>query len=132
MRNRSGRSTVSVSLKLWYSGRRYSIYGVLLNDMHFSLGRIVRGIGMPSPERELVLNKGPQRYVFRYQQGEEDSVLDTLVQHAKDERTDFDWFDAELLRLKVTEIQARFQSEPTESCPVRVNRHRHTHFDRST
>jgi len=86
---------------------------------------------MPNPERELVLNKGSQRYVFRYRQGQEDGVLETLSQHAKDERTDFDWFDAELLRLKVIEIQEQPRPEPIEPSPVRARHRRSVHFDRS-
>jgi len=59
------------------------------------------------------------------------SGLETLSQHAKDERTDFDWFDAELLRLKVIEIQEQPRPEPIEPSPVRARHRRSVHFDRS-
>lgn len=77
---------------------------------------------MSGPERELVLNKGSHQYVFRYRQGEEDGVLATLARHADDTRTDFDWFDAELLRLKITEIEQESRPKPSERSRVHVER----------
>jgi hypothetical protein len=84
---------------------------------------------MASPERELVLNKGSQRYVFRYRQGQEQGALAMLAEHAQDATTDFDWFDAEILGLKVRENQAH--REPIRSSRVLGNRRRSTHLDRS-
>ncbi len=84
---------------------------------------------MANPERELVLNKGSQRYVFRYRQGQEDGVLTMLAEHARDARTDFDWFDAEILGLKVREIQDR--PDPIETPSGFRNGQRAGHFDRS-
>lgn len=84
---------------------------------------------MANPERQLVLNKGSQRYVFRYRQGQEDGALAMLAEHARDAETDFDWFDAEILGLKVRESQARPQ--PTRSTPAIRNRRRLALFNRS-
>ena len=53
--------------------------------------------------RQLVLNKGGERFIFRYEQGSEDQLLDALVEQAKDNRTDFDWFDAAVLSFKLTQ-----------------------------
>lgn len=53
--------------------------------------------------RQLVLEKGAEKYVFRYEPGCEDSLLDALVAQAKNSRTNFDWFDAAVLSFKLTQ-----------------------------
>ena len=53
--------------------------------------------------RQLVLNKGPERYVFRYRAGCEDQLLDALIAQARDQHTAFDWFDAAVLSFKLTQ-----------------------------
>lgn len=53
--------------------------------------------------RQLILNKGAERYVFRYDKGSEGELLDVLVEQAGDRRTDFDWFDAAVLSFKLTQ-----------------------------
>jgi hypothetical protein len=58
---------------------------------------------MKRPQRQLVLNKGAERYIFRYEQGREDELLDALIDQAKDLRTDFDWFDAAVISFKLTQ-----------------------------
>jgi hypothetical protein len=47
--------------------------------------------------RQLSLVKGSDRYVFRYQAGQEDEVIDAFASHASDQATQFDWFDAAVL-----------------------------------
>jgi hypothetical protein len=54
-------------------------------------------------QRQLVLNKGAERYIFRYEQGGEDELLDALIEQVKDRRTDFDWFDAAVLSFKLSQ-----------------------------
>jgi len=54
-------------------------------------------------KRQLVLNKGAQKFVFRYENGNEDELLDALIDQAKDRHTDFDWFDAAVLSFKLTQ-----------------------------
>lgn len=54
-------------------------------------------------QRQLVLNKGTERYIFRYEQGGEDELLDALIDQVKDHRTDFDWFDAAVLSFKLSQ-----------------------------
>ena len=54
-------------------------------------------------KQQLVLNKGSEKYIFRYDSGCEDLLLDALVSQANDERTDFDWFDAAVLSFKLTQ-----------------------------
>lgn len=51
--------------------------------------------------RELVLKKGSEKYIFRYDAGAEDKLLDALVDQASDKRTDFDWFDAAVISFKL-------------------------------
>ena len=55
-----------------------------------------------SGRRELILNKGGERYIFRYEAGNEDELLDALIEAAKSQRTNFDWFDAAVLSFKLT------------------------------
>ncbi len=54
--------------------------------------------------KQLIFNKNGEKYIFRYEQGSEDKVLDVLVEQAKDERTSFDWFDASIVSFKLTQI----------------------------
>lgn len=58
---------------------------------------------MKKMKRQLVLNKGIEKYIFRYDNGCEDGLLDALIAQAKDKRTDFDWFDAAVLSFKLTQ-----------------------------
>jgi len=53
--------------------------------------------------RQLVLTKGAEKYIFRYESGKEDELLDALIDQAKDKRTSFDWFDAAVLSFKLTQ-----------------------------
>jgi len=54
-------------------------------------------------KKQLTLNKGPQQYIFRYEEGCEAQVLDALVAGASDARSDFDWFDAAVLSFKLSQ-----------------------------
>jgi hypothetical protein len=47
--------------------------------------------------RQISLVKGAQRYVFRYSPGNEPQIIDTFVDLADDNGSDFDWFDAAVL-----------------------------------
>lgn len=58
-------------------------------------------------KRQLILNKGEEKFIFRYDSGCEDKLLDALVETAKDKRTDFDWFDAAVLSFKLTQSLIR-------------------------
>ena len=58
---------------------------------------------MKRMKRQLVLNKGAEKFIFRYENGREDELLDALIERAKDKRTDFDWFDAAVLSFKLTQ-----------------------------
>jgi len=58
---------------------------------------------MKKLKRQLVLNKGVEKFIFRYDNGHEDELLDALIEQAKDKRTDFDWFDAAVLSFKLTQ-----------------------------
>jgi hypothetical protein len=62
-----------------------------------------KACSMKRPQRQLVLNKGAEKYIFRYEQGREDELLDALIDQVKDKRTDFDWFDAAVLSFKLTQ-----------------------------
>ena len=58
---------------------------------------------MKRMKRQLVLKKGAERFIFRYDCGCEDELLDALIEQAKDKRTQFDWFDAAVLSFKLTQ-----------------------------
>ena len=58
---------------------------------------------MQSPKRQLVLNKGAEKFIFRYEPGHEEELLDVMVEQARDNRTGFDWFDAAVLSFKLTQ-----------------------------
>jgi len=58
---------------------------------------------MKRTKQQLVLNKGTEKYIFRYENGQEDKLLDALIEQARDKRTDFDWFDAAVLSFKLTQ-----------------------------
>jgi len=60
-------------------------------------------ITMKQKRRQLVLNKGTEKFIFRYEAGCEDELLDALIAQAKDSCTDFDWFDAAVLSFKLTQ-----------------------------
>ncbi len=71
--------------------------GKVINDVTFCL------IVMKRMKRQLILNKGAEKFIFRYEHGKEDELLDALIEQAKDKRTDFDWFDAAVLSFKLTQ-----------------------------
>jgi hypothetical protein len=58
---------------------------------------------MPKMTRQLILNKGAERFIFRYDSGSEDDLLDALIDQVRDSRTNFDWFDAAVLSFKLTQ-----------------------------
>jgi len=58
---------------------------------------------MKRMKRQLILNKGAEKFIFRYEHGNEDELLDALIEQAKDKRTVFDWFDAAVLSFKLTQ-----------------------------
>ena len=58
---------------------------------------------MKKTKRQLVLNKGTEKFIFRYDSGCEDKLLETLIEQAKDNRTDFERVDAALLSFKLTQ-----------------------------
>lgn len=55
-------------------------------------------------QRQLVLNKGSEKFIFRYEHGREDALLDAVVAQVKDKRTSFDWFDAAVLSFKLSQM----------------------------
>ena len=48
------------------------------------------------------MNKGAEKFIFRYDSGCEDQLLEAFIGQAKDKRTNFDWFDAAVLSFKIT------------------------------
>lgn len=64
---------------------------------------VARAKTLKKCKRQLVLNKGSEKYIFRYESGCEDRLLDALAEQAQESRTDFDWFDAAVLSFKLTQ-----------------------------
>ncbi len=58
---------------------------------------ITRGREAMSVIRQLSLVKGEERFVFRYQAGQEPRVIDAFAELAADRGSAFDWFDAAVL-----------------------------------
>jgi hypothetical protein len=58
---------------------------------------------MFSPKQQLILNKGTEKFIFRYDKGCEEELLDALIEEAKSNRTNFDWFDAAVLSFRLTQ-----------------------------
>ena len=58
---------------------------------------------MNNSRRQLVLSKGREKFIFRYDSGSEDKLLDLLIEQARDDKTDFNWFDAAVLSFKLTQ-----------------------------
>ena len=58
---------------------------------------------MENAQKQLILNKGSEKYIFRYEPGCEGQLLDALIDQVSDCRTDFDWFDAAVLSFKLTQ-----------------------------
>ncbi len=57
--------------------------------------------------RQLVLVKDGQRYVFRYAAGEENVVLERLIELVRDDSSDLDWFDAAVLSHQMGQRMSR-------------------------
>lgn len=47
--------------------------------------------------RQLALDKGQQKFVFRYEPGHEADVINAFAELATDAQCEFDWFDAAVL-----------------------------------
>ena len=47
--------------------------------------------------RQLSLVKGDERFIFRYQAGQEGDVVDAFASLAANQKSSFDWFDAAVL-----------------------------------
>ncbi|MBN2020327.1 MAG: hypothetical protein JW749_08885 [Sedimentisphaerales bacterium] len=58
---------------------------------------------MSRATKQLILKKGKQKFIFRYESGCEDKLLDIFIEQAKSGQTDFDWFDAAVLSFKLTQ-----------------------------
>jgi hypothetical protein len=58
---------------------------------------------MVKRQRQLTLNKGTEKFIFRYDAGQEDELIDAMIDQARDARTEFDWFDAAVLSFKLTQ-----------------------------
>jgi hypothetical protein len=72
---------------------------------------------MHRPKRQLVLNKGAEKFIFRYDPGCEAELLDALVEQARNNRTSFDWFDAAVLSFKLTQTLMGHAEELLRSDP---------------
>jgi hypothetical protein len=65
---------------------------------------VLRGLIVVSGvKKQLILKKGKQKFIFRYDSGCEDKLLDVFIEQAKSGRCDFDWFDAAVLSFKLTQ-----------------------------
>ena len=58
---------------------------------------VARGKDAMSVIRQLSLVKNDERFVFRYQTGQEAEVIDAVASLASNGSSEFDWFDAAVL-----------------------------------
>lgn len=73
---------------------------------------------------EIVLSKGSQRFVFRYPLGQEDKCLDSLIAATKNNGMDFEWFDAAIISLTITQsliLQAGYLLRGQDFPPIVIN-----------
>ncbi len=52
--------------------------------------------------KELSLNKDNELFVFRYDKGSEENVLDSFIDMANNRENNFDWFDAAVLSFQLS------------------------------
>ncbi len=52
--------------------------------------------------KELSLIKKDENFIFRYEPGDEEELLDTFVKLANDRGNNFDWFDAAVLSFQLS------------------------------
>ncbi len=55
-----------------------------------------------SQKKQLSLVKGQERFIFRYEPGREENVLDAFVDMANEPNSSFDWFDAAVLSFQLS------------------------------
>ena len=53
-------------------------------------------------KKQLVLRKGNENFIFRYDSGDEGNLLESMIEQAKNPNTNFDWFDAAVLSFKLS------------------------------
>ena len=53
-------------------------------------------------QKELSLLKADETFIFRYEPGHEETVLDAIVETANDRGNRFDWFDAAVLSFQLS------------------------------
>ncbi len=51
--------------------------------------------------REISITKGNEKYIFRYEEGQEDGLLDAIIETIKNKKTNFDWYDTAGLSFKL-------------------------------
>ncbi len=71
---------------------------------------------MPTELNVLALVKGPERYVFVYDDASHAALLDALRDQAADSRLSLTWFDATVLTRKARE---QAQAHPADAPPAR-------------
>ena len=56
-------------------------------------------------KKKIILINGQEKYTFRYNPREEDKLLDTIIETAKNKGIfkNFDWYDAAVLSFKLTQ-----------------------------
>lgn len=70
--------------------------------------------------RQLILNKGNEKFVFRFETGAEDQLMEVLGRQAESKKTDFDWFDAAVLSFKLAQTLVKDGDEVVKKNSPRV------------
>lgn len=72
---------------------------------------------MGKARKQLVLSKGREKFIFLYDAGQENKLLDVLIEQAKNKQTSFDWFDAAVLSFKIANSLIEQADEPLKEKP---------------
>jgi hypothetical protein len=61
-----------------------------------------RSKGISTLCKDLSLQKEGERFLFRYEPGSEENILDSFIDMANDPTSNFDWFDAAVLSFQLS------------------------------
>ncbi|MBI9017225.1 MAG: hypothetical protein JEZ07_08205 [Phycisphaerae bacterium] len=72
-----------------------------------------------SERKILTLNKDGQQFLFRYDGGSEEQLLDSFVDMANDQDNEFDWFDAAVLSFQLSRELVE-KADELLTCPSEI------------
>jgi len=55
--------------------------------------------------KQIIYSLGKEKYSFKYKQGQEDGLLNILIDFAKNPELSFDWYDSAVISFKLIQNQ---------------------------